>query len=109
VDAQVFDASLLAAQPWPQARRHAVQGYDAAQLLGIGLDATKGDVEADKVLFAAAMAAAKIDSPRGPFTLSAGHSPVQNIYLREAHGGENRVIGIAAPNLADPGTGCKLA
>ncbi len=87
---------------------YAVQGYDAAQLLAAGLDAVKGDVEADKPLFAA-MRGATIDSPRGPFTLSAGHSPVQNIYLREAKGGQNQVIGIAAPALADPGTGCKLA
>ncbi len=87
---------------------YAVQGYDAAQLLAVGLDAVKGDVEADKALFAA-MRAARIDSPRGAFTLSAGRSPVQNIYLREAKSGLNQVIGIAAADLADPGTGCKLA
>ena len=86
---------------------YAVQGYDAAQLLGAGADAVKGDLDADKALFAA-MRAAKIDSPRGAFTLSAGHNPVQNIYLREARGGMNQVIGIAAEALADPGTGCKL-
>ncbi len=86
---------------------YAVQGYDAAQLLAVGLDAVKGDVEADKALFAA-MRGARIDSPRGAFTLSAGHSPVQDIYLREAKGGQNRVIGVAAAALADPGTGCKL-
>ena len=51
---------------------------------------------------------AKIDSPRGAFTLSPSHNPVQTIYLREAKGGENRVIGVAAEALADPGTGCKL-
>ena len=86
---------------------YAVQGYDAGQLLAAGLEATKGDVEADKALFAA-MGAARIDSPRGAFTLSASHNPVQNIYLREAKGGLNTVIGIAAPALADPGTGCKM-
>lgn len=86
---------------------YAVQGYDAAQLLAAGLEATKGDVEADKTLFAA-MAAARIDSPRGAFTLSPSHNPVQNIYLREAKAGQNVVIGIAAPLLADPGTGCKM-
>lgn len=86
---------------------YAVQGYDAAQLLAVGLEATKGDVEADKTMFAA-MAQAKIDSPRGPFTLSASHSPVQNMYLREAKGGQNLVVGVAAPMLADPGTGCKM-
>ena len=87
---------------------YAVQGYDAAQLLAVGVDAVKGDMDADKALFAA-MRGARIDSPRGAFTLSASHNPVQNIYLREAKGGENRVVGIAAEALADPGTGCKLA
>ncbi len=87
---------------------YAVQGYDAAQLLAAGVDAVKGDMDADKALFAA-MRGARIDSPRGAFTLSASHNPVQNIYLREARGGENRVIGVAAEALADPGTGCKLA
>ena len=87
---------------------YAVQGYDAAQLLAAGVDAVKGDLDADKALFAA-MRGARIDSPRGAFTLSASHNPIQNIYLREAKGGENRVVGIAAEALADPGTGCKLA
>jgi len=58
--------------------------------------------------FAAAILAAKIDSPRGGFTLSPSHNPVQTIYLREARNGENRVIGTAAEALADPGTGCKM-
>lgn len=87
---------------------YAVQGYDAAQLLAAGVDAVKGDLDADKALFAA-MRGARIDSPRGAFTLSASHNPIQNIYLREAKGGENRVVGVAAEALADPGTGCKLA
>lgn len=87
---------------------YAVQGYDAGQLLAAGLEATKGDIDADKVLIAA-MEKARIDSPRGAFTLSQSHNPVQNIYLREAKGGENVVIGVAAPLLADPGTGCKMA
>lgn len=99
--------AVFKAKAGREADVYAVQGFDAAQLLAVGLDATRGDVDADKALFAA-MRAAKIDSPRGAFTLSAGHSPVQNIYLREARGGQNTVIGIAAEALADPGTGCKL-
>jgi len=77
-------------------------------MLAVGLDATKGDPAAVKAM-AAAIVGAKIDSPRGPFTLSPSHNPVQTIYLREAKGGENRVIGIAADALADPGTGCKMS
>ncbi len=87
---------------------YAVQGYDAAQLLGIGLDATRGDPTAEQPL-ARAMRAARIDSPRGAFTLSPSHNPVQTIYLREARGGLNQVIGVAAEALADPGTGCRMA
>ena len=87
---------------------YAVQGYDAGQLLAVGMEATKGDIEAEKVLIPA-MAGAVIDSPRGGFTFSPSHNPVQNIYLREARGGQNVVVAVAAPALADPGTGCKMA
>ncbi len=86
---------------------YAVQGYDAAQMLAVGLAATKGDPSALKEL-GSAIRAAKIDSPRGAFTLSAAHNPVQTIWLREARNGENKVIGAAAEALADPGTGCKM-
>lgn len=87
---------------------YAVQGYDAGQMLAAGLTATNGDATAVKAL-AAAILANRIDSPRGAFTLSASHNPIQNIWLREAKEGQNRVIGIAAEALSDPGTGCKMA
>jgi branched-chain amino acid transport system substrate-binding protein len=86
---------------------YAVQGYDAGQILAAGLAATKGDATAIKEL-GAGIRAARIDSPRGAFTLSASHNPVQTIWLREARNGENKVIGPAAEALADPGTGCKM-
>jgi branched-chain amino acid transport system substrate-binding protein len=37
------------------------------------------------------------------------HNPIQTIWLREARGGQNKVIGVAVEALADPGTGCKMA
>ena len=86
---------------------YAVQGYDAAQMLGIGLAAVKGDVS-KKADFAAALRKAKIDSPRGPFTLSKNHDPVQDFYLRQVVGKENKSIGIAAKGLSDPGRGCNM-
>ena len=86
---------------------YAVQGYDAAQLLAIGLEAAKGKIEDEAALYKA-MREAKIDSPRGPMTISPSQEVVHNIYLRKATKGENKVTGIAAANLADPGTGCKL-
>jgi branched-chain amino acid transport system substrate-binding protein len=86
---------------------YAVQGYDSAQLLAIGLEAVKGNVENDAALYKA-MREAKIDSPRGPMTMSKSQEVVHNIYLRRAEKGQNKVIAIAAEALADPGTGCKL-
>ncbi len=86
---------------------YAVQGYDAAQMLAIGLNATHGDV-AKKAEFAKAVTAARIDSPRGAFTIGASHNPVQDMYLRQVIGKENKVIGIAAKALADPGAGCRM-
>jgi branched-chain amino acid transport system substrate-binding protein len=87
---------------------YAVQGYDAAALLDVGLTAVKGDINAKDNLYKA-MASAKLDSPRGPMTFSPSHNPVQNIYLREVRKGRNVKIGIAAEALADPGTGCRMA
>ncbi|MEZ5851176.1 MAG: ABC transporter substrate-binding protein [Hyphomicrobiaceae bacterium] len=86
---------------------YAVQGYDAAQLLAIGLEAVKGEIDNEANLYKA-MRAAKIDSPRGAVSMSPSQEVVHNIYLRRAEKGQNKVIGIAAENLADPGTGCKL-
>lgn len=86
---------------------YAVQGYDAAQMLGIGLNAVKGDVS-KKTEFAAALEKARIDSPRGAFTISKSHNPVQDIYLRQVTGKENTFAGIATKALADPGRGCKM-
>ena len=86
---------------------YAVQGYDAAQMLAIGLKAANGDVS-KKAEIAKAITAATIDSPRGPFTIGASHNPVQDIYLRQVIGKENKVIGIATKALADPGRGCRM-
>jgi branched-chain amino acid transport system substrate-binding protein len=86
---------------------YAVQGYDAAQMLGAGLAAVKGDVK-NRDGLVKAMEAAKIDSPRGPFTLSKAHNPVQDFYLREVTGKVNKNIAIAVKGLTDPARGCKL-
>jgi branched-chain amino acid transport system substrate-binding protein len=85
----------------------AVQGWDAAQLLDIGLKAVDGDV-AKRAQLNAAMAAASFNSPRGPFKLSSSHNPVQNFYLRELKGGKNNYLGLAAAAIADDTVGCKL-
>ncbi|MFT3801527.1 MAG: ABC transporter substrate-binding protein [Burkholderiaceae bacterium] len=86
---------------------YAVQGYDAAQMLAAGLAAVGGDVSR-KAELQAAIENARIDSPRGPFSLSRAHNPVQDFYLRRVEGNENKVIGIAAKALDAPSRGCKL-
>ena len=86
---------------------YAVQGYDAAQLYSAGLQAAGGDpAKQDAVI--KGMEAARIDSPRGPFTLSKAHNPIQDIYLREVVGGQNKVVNTAVKGLADPARGCKM-
>jgi len=74
----------------------------------LGLEAAKGNVEDEANLYKA-LREAKLDSPRGPISMSPAQNITQHIYLRKAQGGENKVVGIAVENLADPGTGCKLA
>jgi branched-chain amino acid transport system substrate-binding protein len=86
---------------------YAVQGYDAAQLLGAGLAAVGGDV-AKRDALVAAMEKARIDSPRGTFTLSKAHDPVQDIYLRKVVGTQNKFEGVAVKALAEPSPGCKM-
>jgi branched-chain amino acid transport system substrate-binding protein len=86
---------------------YAVQGYDSAQLLAAGLDAVKGDVGKRDALVAA-MAKARIDSPRGAFTLSRSHEPVQDFYLRKVAGTKNQFVSVAVKALADPSPGCTM-
>jgi len=86
---------------------YAVQGYDAAQMLAIGLAASKGEKSRQGELIAA-IEKATIDSPRGAFTLSKSHNPVQDIYLRQVHGESNTVQSVAVKALADPGRGCRM-
>jgi len=86
---------------------YAVQGYDAAQILGAGLAAVKGDI-AKRDALTAAMRKVTVDSPRGKFTLSPAGNPVQDMFLREAKGINNEYRSVAVKALADPARGCKL-
>jgi branched-chain amino acid transport system substrate-binding protein len=86
---------------------YAVGGYDAAQLLIVGMNAVKGDT-AKRAELVKAMEGAKIDSPRGALALNKGHNPIHDIYLRKVDGKENKVVGVAVKNLTDPPRGCKL-
>ena len=86
---------------------YAVQGYDAAQLLALGLKAVNGDLS-KKAEFSAAVEKNKIDSPRGPLSFNKAHNPIQNIYLREVRNGRNELVSIAQAAVDDPARGCKL-
>jgi branched-chain amino acid transport system substrate-binding protein len=86
---------------------YAVQGYDSAQLLSVGLTAVKGDVSKKDAMYVA-MGKARIDSPRGVFTMTPQHNPVQDFYMREVKGTDNVITGVAIKALADPGRGCRM-
>jgi branched-chain amino acid transport system substrate-binding protein len=86
---------------------YAVQGYDAAQLLDIGLKAVKGDIKANKAIVAA-MEGVTIDSPRGKWKMSKAHNPIQDSYLRQVVGEQNKYVGVAWKGLEDPARGCKM-
>jgi branched-chain amino acid transport system substrate-binding protein len=86
---------------------YSVQGYDTGQLLVQGAAAVKGDLASKQALYKA-LESAVIDSPRGKWTMSKAHNPVQDMYLRVVEKGENKVIGIAAKALSDSGAGCKM-
>lgn len=87
---------------------YSVQGYDAGLLMVRGANAVKGDLNNKQALYAA-MRGAVIDSPRGKWTMSPAHNPIQDMYLRRVENRENKVIGIAAKAVADPATGCRMA
>lgn len=86
---------------------YAVQGYDTGLLLAHGAAAVKGDLNNKQALYKA-METAVIDSPRGKWTMSKAHNPVQDMYLRVVENKENKVLGVAAKALADSGAGCKM-
>jgi branched-chain amino acid transport system substrate-binding protein len=86
---------------------YAVQGYDTGLLLAQGLDAVKGDASSRQALIKA-MEGVKIDSPRGPWTMSKQHNPIQDIYLRRVEGEQNKYMSVAWKALADPGRGCRM-
>lgn len=86
-----------------------VQGYDTGTLLAMAMDAVKGDTGATGDLIKAMEGAELTDSPRGSWKMSKAHNPIQDIYLRQVENGEQKLLGVAAAQLEDPATGCKMA
>ena len=86
---------------------YAVQCYDTGLLLIQAPEKTGGDIT-DREAVIAAMEGAVIDSPRGQWTMSKAHNPVQDFYLRRVENGDNKVIGVAWSALEDPARGCSM-
>ena len=87
---------------------YAVQGYDTGLLLAQAMDSVKGDF-GNKQALARAMEGVKVDSPRGTWTMSKQHNPIQDIYLRRVEGEQNKFVSVAWQALADPARGCRMA
>ncbi len=87
----------------------AVQGFDTGSLLIQAMAAVGGDTGATQDLIAAMEGATIADSPRGAWSMSKAHNPIQDIYLRQVKASVNEVLGVAAKALQDPATGCKMA
>jgi branched-chain amino acid transport system substrate-binding protein len=85
-----------------------VQGYDTGSLLLQASAAVGGDVESTADVIEAMETSSVPDSPRGPWSMSKAHNPIQNIYLRQVEDGQQKLLGIAAEALADPAAGCKM-
>ncbi|MBY4676705.1 ABC transporter substrate-binding protein [Marinobacterium arenosum] len=86
---------------------YAVQGYDTGLMIASAVNRMGGDVS-DHASLIKTLENTTVESPRGAFTFSAAHNPVQNIYLRTVEGGVNKVLYVASPALSDPARGCKL-
>ena len=86
---------------------YAVQGYDTGLLLVQAVDKAGGDISNREAIIAA-MEGAVIDSPRGQWTMSKAHNPIQDFYLRRVENGDNKVIGVAWKGLEDPARGCSM-
>lgn len=86
---------------------YAVQGYDAGLAIVEAIDQLQGNVK-DRNAVIDVIRNMTVPSPRGDFTFSQAHNPIQDIYLREVKDGQNRVIKVAMPSLEDPARGCTM-
>jgi branched-chain amino acid transport system substrate-binding protein len=91
-----------------EASVYAVQGWDAAWLIGEAITATEGNTEDTDALIKA-MEDVEFESPRGPMELDENHNPVQNIYVREVRELDDGTIANVTidtiENVRDPGKG----
>ncbi|HEY5597927.1 MAG TPA: ABC transporter substrate-binding protein [Kiloniellales bacterium] len=86
----------------------AVQGYDTGSLLVKAAAGVNGDISATADVIKAMEQATFPDSPRGDWRMSKAHNPIMDIYLRQVVNSEHKLLGVAAKQLEDPATGCKM-
>ncbi len=86
----------------------AVQGYDTGSLLLQAAAVVGGDVESTKDVIDALENTRIPDSPRGTWTMSKAHNPIQDIYLRVVRDGRQKLVGTVIEKLEDPARGCKM-
>lgn len=79
---------------------YAVQGYDAAWLIGEALKATEGNTEDTDALIEA-MENVEFESPRGPMSLDENHNPIQNIYIREAQERDGEIQNVVIDTIEE--------
>jgi branched-chain amino acid transport system substrate-binding protein len=85
---------------------YAVQGYDAAQMLAIGLNAVKGDVTQEGRV-RRGDAQGQDRQPARALHAEPSHNPVQDIYLRQV-AARRTSDRRGQQGLADPARGCKM-
>lgn len=86
---------------------YAMQGYDAGLVIVEAIDKLKGQIK-DRDAVIEVIRNMTVASPRGDWTFSKAHNPVQNVYLREVKDGVNRLVKTAMPSLEDPARGCRM-
>lgn len=86
----------------------AMHGYDTGELIVRAVETVNGEVYATAGMVGALDAVEMDASPRGPWRMSGARNPIQSVYTRTFEDGRHRLLGIAAPELEDPGIGCTL-
>ena len=88
---------------------YAVQGFDSAALLDIGLTRGRRRRQGARQHGRGDGGGKDRSARAGRLSFNKAHNPIQNIYLREVRNGRNEFVSIAHANLDDPARGCKMA
>ena len=83
-----------------------MNGYTAAKVAILGLQAVQGNVE-DKDKLVVAIEKLKLESPRGSFRFGADHHPIHNVYLRRVEKVDGKLQNTVLETYPDIGTNWK--